>query len=106
MYDQHIGFCRYCGRQIIWTRTRAGKAMPCEPGMHRYVKDQGPEVFITPDGETHRGRRYAAMPGISGRTEGADGPEWVEGYEPHWALCPGADRARKRGGKPATGGAR
>lgn len=73
MIQQNYGFCRGCGKQIIWTRTAAGKAMPCDPQLVSFTPGGGPETFITPYGKTERGRRSQ---------------EGQQGYVPHWVTCP------------------
>lgn len=79
MYEQNFGFCRGCGRQIIWTRTPAGKNMPCDPELLTFSPG-GPETFITPAGATVRGTRAQAG---------------ERGYIPHWATCPDWNRFKK-----------
>lgn len=73
MYDQNFGSCRGCGKQIIWTRTPAGRNMPCDPELITFTAGKGNETFITPDGQTKRGARSE---------------EGEQGYIPHWATCP------------------
>lgn len=73
MNNQFMGFCRGCGKQIIFTRTTAGKPMPCDPGLVTFTPGGGPETFITPVGKTERGKRS---------------PEGQQGYVPHWVTCP------------------
>lgn len=51
--------CRGCGARIVWIKTPAGKAMPCDPspvyykadpeGKDRIVKRRGEVVLIAPD---------------------------------------------------------
>ncbi|MBQ8135864.1 MAG: hypothetical protein IJ174_00320 [Clostridia bacterium] len=85
MYDQNFGTCRGCGKQIIWTRTPAGKNMPCDPCLITFTEDaKGPETFILPDGQTKRGRQ-------------AENGE--RGYIPHWATCPNWKQFKRKGEK-------
>ncbi len=80
MYDQNFGFCRGCKKQIIWTRTPAGRNMPCDPGMITFTAGAGSETFITPDGQTKHGKRSE---------------EGERGYIPHWATCPNWKQFKK-----------
>lgn len=78
---QNFGTCRGCGRQILWTRTKGGKSMPCDPELIRFNVCGGNETFVTADGEVKRGMRRR------------DGER--EGYISHFATCPEGDRFRK-----------
>ena len=79
--------CRGCGAPIVWIKTPAGKAMPCDPAPVYYK--------ATPDGKdkvvTTRGEVVSCeiVPGANATDAG---------YRPHWATCPHADRF-KRGGR-------
>ena len=95
--------CRYCNEEISWVRLRSGKAMPCEGDkpevyhvhlaqegkpMDREVCHRLPQVvLVTLEGDVLRGR-------VAPRSESGTTP--VEGYESHFARCPGADEARRR----------
>lgn len=57
MIQQNYSFCRGCGAQIIWTRTPAGKNMPCDPEVILFTPGGGPETFVTPEGKVERGQR-------------------------------------------------
>lgn len=78
--------CRGCGAPIVWIKTPAGKAMPCDPAPVYYK--------ATPDGKdkvvTTRGEVVSCeiVPGANATDAG---------YRPHWATCPQADHF-KRGG--------
>ena len=73
--------CRACGRNIVFIRTDAGKAMPCDYiGVAYTPMPDGPDVFYTEDGRQHRGR--LSVPGYGARIA----------YRPHWATCPQAGR--------------
>lgn len=72
MSGQNYGICKGCGKQILWTRTSAGKNMPLDPYIIHFERG-GKENFVTPSGETVRGTRSE-----SGEI----------GYIPHWATCP------------------
>lgn len=79
--------CRGCGAPIVWIKTPAGKAMPCDPAPVYYK--------ATPDGKdkvvTTRGEVVSCeiVPGANATDAG---------YRPHWATCPQAGRF-KRGGR-------
>ena len=74
--------CRSCGSQIIFIRTTAGKAMPCDPDPINFERSGGPETFVTPEGKVERGKRRESGP--------------LQGYISHFATCPFADKHRKR----------
>ncbi len=84
---EHYGFCKGCGKKILWTTTKAGRPMPCDPEivrfrpMTRFGPDQGPEKFMTPEGLVRRGIR--------------DPEGTMEGYVSHFATCPKAGEFRK-----------
>lgn len=86
--------CRYCNEEISWVRLRSGKAMPVEGDkpelyyLHLGATDKPQAVLVTLAGDVLRGR-------LAQRSESGTTP--VEGYEPHWARCPGAEEARRRG---------
>ncbi len=71
--------CKYCGAVIRWATTEAGKAMPLNP---------------EPDA---RGNQELLAHGGGDRVRGA-GPSTPDHrrYKPHWATCPGANKARRR----------
>ena len=79
--------CRGCGAPIVWIKTPAGKAMPCDPAPVYYKAAPGGKDKIV----TTRGEAVSCeiVPGA----EAADA-----GYRPHWATCPQAGQF-KRGGK-------
>lgn len=79
MYKQSYGTCRGCGKQILWTRTPAGKKMPCDPEVIFFTHG-GKETFVTPEGAVTRGER---------------GKEGQIGYVPHWATCSEWKRFKK-----------
>lgn len=79
--------CRGCGARIVWIKTPAGKAMPCDPSPVYYKADpEGKDRIVTTRGEV-----VACT-----ITTGADATD--AGYRPHWATCPQADHF-KRGGQ-------
>ncbi len=85
---QHFGYCRGCGKMILWTTTKAGKPMPCDPEiirfkpMSRFGENMGPEKFMTPEGNVYRGVRDPAGDKL--------------GYISHFATCPNAGDFRRR----------
>lgn len=78
--------CRGCGAPIVWIKTPAGKAMPCDPAPVYYkAAPGGKDKIVTTRGEV-----------VS--CEIAPGGEATDaGYRPHWATCPQAGQF-KRGG--------
>lgn len=81
MYNQRLGICRGCGKQIIWTQTVKGKSMPCDPEIIDFEPGGGPETFVTPDGKVMRGKRAKSG--------------GMVGYISHFATCPQRDQFRK-----------
>jgi len=77
--------CRSCGAEIVFIRTAAGKAMPCDVELKPYVKVMpGLGSIVLESGEVVNGLEVGS-PGIE-----PDG----YGYVSHFASCPGADRHR------------
>ena len=87
--------CRGCGKLIVWTKMKSGKAMPCDPEIIPFVSgadgEHGIETFITPDGETKRGYRHGSIQ-QAGKTENQ-----LIGYVPHWATCPQMNKFKSKG---------
>lgn len=79
--------CRGCGAPLEWIRTAAGRSMPVDPKPVFIVEGDGPDSFITDEGEVIRGR--AARPA----EERSDLPV---AFVPHWKTCPAADSFRRR----------
>lgn len=79
--------CRGCGAPIVWIKTPAGEAMPCDPAPVYYKAALGGKDKIV----TTRGEVVSCeiVPGA----EATDA-----GYRPHWATCPQVGQF-KRGGK-------
>lgn len=76
--------CRGCGARIVWIKTPAGKAMPCDPSPVYYKADpEGKDRIVTTRGEV-----VACT-----ITTGADATD--AGYRPHWATCPQAGHFKK-----------
>ena len=42
--DPDTGTCRGCGRNVLWRKTRAGKAIPLEPMRRVIITDDGDYV--------------------------------------------------------------
>jgi len=78
--------CRGCGAEIGFIKTLAGKTMPVDPKLVRFVKDGGTEVFVLPNGEV--------VHGTSLQDCQAD-PNELLGYVSHFATCPASDSFRK-----------
>lgn len=78
--------CWGCGAPIVWVKTPAGKAMPCDPAPVYYkAAPGGKDKIVTTRGEVVS---CEIVPGA----EATDA-----GYRPHWATCPQAGQF-KRGG--------
>lgn len=76
--------CKGCGRDIFWTRTPKGKAMPVDAVPVKYWPDRnGPGKIVLINGEL-----------LSCRFEGPEETAQM-GCTPHWATCPAADKFRK-----------
>lgn len=75
-----FGTCAYCGRRILWIRTKAGKNMPVNPELIDYCLPRagakGKEKIVTQAGEV-----ISADRAIDGSQ--ADGT----GYISHFATC-------------------
>lgn len=79
--------CRGCGAPIVWIKTPAGKAMPCDPAPVYYkAAPGGKDKIVTTRGEVVS---CEIVPG---------GEATDAGYRPHWATCPQAGQF-KRGGR-------
>lgn len=78
--------CRGCGAPIVWIKTPAGKAMPCDPAPVYYkAAPGGKDKIVTTRGEV-----------VS--CEIVPGAETTDaGYRPHWATCPQAGQFKKGG---------
>ena len=74
-----FGLCRYCGMQIMWIRTKAGKNMPVNPEMISYRRPEtgkkATEKLVTETGEV-----VCADKVDSSQAEGI-------GYISHFATC-------------------
>lgn len=82
--------CRGCGAPIVWIKTKAGKAMPCDPSPIFYKPVPGAkEKIVTLKGDVVSAEIIPA----------ADAHE--AGYRPHWATCPQAGSFK--GGGAASG---
>lgn len=75
-----FGTCSYCGRRIMWIRTKAGKNMPVDPEMISYRRPEAgrkaTDKIVTQTGEV-----VCADRAESCRAEGT-------GYISHFATCP------------------
>lgn len=74
-----FGTCTYCGRRIMWVRTKAGKNMPVDPTLINYRKPEAgkkaKEKIVTPQGEV-----------VSADIVDSDKAEGY-GYISHFATC-------------------
>lgn len=64
-----FGTCAYCGRRIMWIRTKAGKNMPVDPEMISYHRpaagEKASEKIVTQAGES--GKRKPGREPAGGR---------------------------------------
>lgn len=74
-----FGTCIYCGRRILWVRTKAGRNMPVNPELISYRIPEngrkGAEKIVTPEGEV-----VCADRADNSQAEGV-------GYISHFATC-------------------
>lgn len=77
--------CRGCGAPIVWIKTAAGKAMPCDPALVYFKPASGGKEKIV----TTRGEIVSCEIVPAAEAAGA-------GYRPHWATCPQADSFKGR----------
>ena len=56
--EQFFKYCKRCQRQILMTYSPfTGRWIPCDPEIKRFNRGNGPETFVTPDGEILHGVR-------------------------------------------------
>lgn len=78
--------CKLCGAPIVWLKTQAGKATPCDAQPVAYwEKPMATKRAYTKDGRLIR----AIFDGEPGTQDGM-------GYIPHWATCPQAGIWKQR----------
>lgn len=79
--NNSFGTCVYCGKRIIWVRTKAGKNMPVDPTMISFGRpragEKAKERIVTQTGEV-----VAAEKVDNAVAEGI-------GYISHFATCIG-----------------
>lgn len=77
--------CKACGAQIIWIKTPAGRAIPCNFNPVYYKRTRhGNTKVVLPNGEVITAE-------IARGYEDAEG----YGYIPHWSTCTNPDKFRK-----------
>ena len=84
-YKIRSTFCKSCGKEIVWIKTIAGKAMPCDAEPRYYCQHMGDKSkIVTPNGEV-----------LS--CEILENPEQATGigYTPHWGTCSAPNRFRR-----------
>lgn len=85
--SNQFGTCVYCGRQVLWIRTKAGKNMPVNPELISYRRPEegkkAAEKIVTQSGEV-----VCADKVDSNQAEGV-------GYISHFATCRRQERYRK-----------
>ena len=76
--------CKACGADIIWLKTKGGKAMPCDSQKipYRINLHSGTLNLVLPDGRVARG--YLDLESDK------------YGYQSHFATCHAASKFRKR----------
>lgn len=83
-----FGTCVYCGKRIMWIRTKAGKNMPVNLEMISYRRSENGgkavERIVTQMGDVIYADRVE-----SSQAEGI-------GYISHFATCSGMKKPRKR----------
>lgn len=79
--------CKSCGAEIIWIKTKNGKAMPCNPQKISYKNTfpAGDLTLVTPDGRIAKGTLDLGSEDY-----------W---YESHFATCPAAASFRGKGAR-------
>ena len=78
--------CKGCGAEIVWIKTTAGKALPCDAPLVMYAARKGAKGrSVTPSGAI-----LAA--------DVVDDPAQAHGvgHIAHWATCPAARQFRKK----------
>ncbi len=82
--------CKACGAAIVWIKTPAGKALPCDAGQRYYVEKPltGTKKIVTKNGEVIACEYTDDLQKANG-----------VGYVPHWATCPQADNFKRKGEK-------
>ena len=80
-----MAVCKSCGAEIIWVKTKAGRAMPCDPTPHNFTDKANGKTFVLKSGEVVRGEICTGNDYVFG-----------VGYISHFATCPDADRHRVR----------
>ncbi len=83
--------CKACGADIVWVKTKSGRAMPCDAKKVDYQKNyKGSKVIVTDEGDVVRGE--IITPTASGLQMIIDG----QGYISHFATCPCAEQFKKK----------
>ena len=74
-----FGTCAYCGRRIMWIRTKAGKNMPVNPELISYCRpkegEKAKEKIVTPTGEVISADKTDSQKAVG------------TGYISHFATC-------------------
>ena len=81
--------CKGCGKPILWKKTPAGKAIPCDPEPVAFWCEHSDPL---PKGRIVNQYGQVIACDFSGQ-----GPSTGTGYVPHWATCPKAEQFK--GGK-------
>ena len=88
--------CKYCGADICFIKTVAGKSMPVDPEPVRFLPEDDYEKFVMMDGSVQRG---VAVEEDSGKIETDNLKPLHIGYRSHFSTCPYAVEARQHKNK-------
>ena len=84
--------CKYCGANIAFIKTVAGKSMPVDPEPVTFWPDYAKSKFVMMDGTVKSGMFVP-------EEERIEGPGEETGYISHFSTCPYAEEARQRKNK-------
>lgn len=76
-------FCKYCGKEIDWTRTKDGKYIPLDPNPVFIIEGEGVDRFYTDEEGVIIGR-LAREEEVQTIEQKINTPV---GYIPHWKTC-------------------
>ena len=87
--------CKYCGANIAFIKTTAGKSMPVDPEPIRFIPSNDFKKFVMMDGSVQGGIR------IYGEVAEEDlaAMDAQTGYVSHFSTCPKAEDARQHKNK-------
>ena len=82
--------CKYCGAEICFIKTVAGKSMPVDPDPVTFWPDYLAEKFVMIDGNVMSGKRV--------QEDETQHTQYI-GYISHFSTCPKAADARQHKNK-------